>query len=242
MSTDPWTFGWTQVISIAGHLLTLIGIGATATIAIVGLRTFKRWRREKLEETLIEVAFETLSIAYESKFVFDDIRQRLIRSPEYEDMPRYEHESDKDREGRQSYYAVHKRIERHAPFFESALKLLPRYMAVFGRTVEEEFLKVFVARDRIYEACNLLSWDLRDVEPGDRETQQLVLRLRRELYGGSESEPDAVTNLLDDFTKGIEQRCRPVVDREIGQLEVASLARSSIGVVEKVVTRGFLGT
>jgi hypothetical protein len=60
---DPWAFGWTQVF-------TLVGFGITITIAIGGFRSFERWRREKLEERRIETAFEALTIAHETKFIF----------------------------------------------------------------------------------------------------------------------------------------------------------------------------
>ena len=57
---DPWAFGWTQLFTIAGLLMT-------GGFAIAGLRTFDKWRREILEEKRIDIAFEALSIAYESK-------------------------------------------------------------------------------------------------------------------------------------------------------------------------------
>jgi hypothetical protein len=43
MTSDPWAFGWTQVLTIFGFLITL-------GIAGFGFRSFERWRRERLEE------------------------------------------------------------------------------------------------------------------------------------------------------------------------------------------------
>jgi hypothetical protein len=51
----PWSFGWTQ-------LLTIIGLLITITIAIGGFRTFERWRKEKLEEKRIDIAIEALAL------------------------------------------------------------------------------------------------------------------------------------------------------------------------------------
>jgi hypothetical protein len=65
--SDPWAFGWTQ-------LLTIIGFTITLGIAVTGFRTFGRWKREKLEERRIEVALDALALAYESKYVFSNIR------------------------------------------------------------------------------------------------------------------------------------------------------------------------
>jgi hypothetical protein len=53
----PWTFGWTQ-------LLTIIGFCITIGIAIGGFRTFGRWKREKIEEKRIDVAIEALALTY----------------------------------------------------------------------------------------------------------------------------------------------------------------------------------
>jgi len=64
--TGPWTFGLTQ-------LLTVVGLG----MAALGLRTFGKWQREKIEERRIELAIEALSLAYESKAIFGHIRSRV---------------------------------------------------------------------------------------------------------------------------------------------------------------------
>src|SRR5712671_5852641 len=66
--SDPWAFGWTQVLTIIGFAITLL-------IAFSGFRTFERWRREKLEEQRIEVAIEALALAYEASNVFAYIRE-----------------------------------------------------------------------------------------------------------------------------------------------------------------------
>jgi hypothetical protein len=78
--SDPWPFGWTQ-------LLTMIGFAITVGIAIGGFRTFGRWKREKLEEKRIEIAFNMLEIAYEAKFVFNNIRSPMSFEYEWKDMP-----------------------------------------------------------------------------------------------------------------------------------------------------------
>ena len=66
----PWTFGWTQLLTIIGFIITMI-------IAFGGFRTFGRWKKEKLEEKRIETAIEALALVYESKFVFDHIRTEM---------------------------------------------------------------------------------------------------------------------------------------------------------------------
>jgi len=62
---DLWAFGSTQLLTVIGFLLT-------GAIAVVGFRTFEKWKREKLEEKRIEIAFEALALGYEAGFVFDE--------------------------------------------------------------------------------------------------------------------------------------------------------------------------
>jgi hypothetical protein len=49
----------------AGPAVTLIGFAVTTTLAIIGLNTFDRWKREKIEEKRIDEAVEALACAYE---------------------------------------------------------------------------------------------------------------------------------------------------------------------------------
>ena len=72
--TGPWEFGWTQALSIIGLL-----------IASFGLRTFARWRKEKIEEKRIETAVEAVTLARESEGVFADIRRTMTYDFEWAD-------------------------------------------------------------------------------------------------------------------------------------------------------------
>ena len=71
---DPWAFGLNQ-------LLTIIGLLITVGIATVGFRSFGKWKREKLEERRIDIAFEALALAYEAGFIFDSIRSPRASPP-----------------------------------------------------------------------------------------------------------------------------------------------------------------
>lgn len=81
--TDPWIFGWTQLFTLSGLILS-------ALIAAFGFRTFGRWKREKLEERRIDIAFDALTTAYETKFIFQHIRSAMAHGYEWEDMPKRE--------------------------------------------------------------------------------------------------------------------------------------------------------
>jgi|SRR5262249_4873721 len=85
--SDSWAFGWTQ-------LLTIIGFIITVAIAIGGFRTFDRWKRERLEEKRIDTAIEALALVYESKFIFGHIRNEMSFGHEWQDMPKRQDESE----------------------------------------------------------------------------------------------------------------------------------------------------
>lgn len=78
--SDPWVFGRTQLLTIVGFLVTI-------SIAVGSFRTFNRWKREKIDETKVQVALDGLAIAYDSKYVFAHIRSPFVSSAEWEDMP-----------------------------------------------------------------------------------------------------------------------------------------------------------
>ena len=78
--TDPWTFGWTQLLTIVGFIITI-------AIAVSGFRTFNRWKREQIEERRIDTAIDALALVYESKFIFDHIRSEMSFGTEWANMP-----------------------------------------------------------------------------------------------------------------------------------------------------------
>jgi len=123
--TDPWAFGWTP-------LLTIVGFFVTIGIAYFGFRTFERWKREKIEEKRIDIAIEALELAYDCREVFEIIRNSGTFGFEYADMPRRDREDDGEWNRRGPFYAILKRTQAHADFFERLAKLRPRYMALFG--------------------------------------------------------------------------------------------------------------
>lgn len=205
---DPWTFGWTQLLTIIGFVITLV-------IALGGLRTFKRWRREKLEERKIEIAFDALSIAYETKFVFEHIRSVMASSPEWSEMPQLPDDDDNKRSRRGSFYAVFKRIEQNKDFFERVWKLQPRFMAIFGPHVEAIFVKLHSARRDIEVAAQMLFQQALEQErSSDKSTRELYEQMRADLwapYGARTKDGDKVGKKLDEFRTEMEALCAPIV-------------------------------
>ena len=132
----------------AAPTVALIGVIVTASFAYAGLKTFDRWKREKLEENRISVALDALAISFEASLVFDEIRSRFLRTYEYADpnipgageqQPGLVNESA-------GPYAVLKRVEAKQPFFDKALLLEPKFLAVFGRDKTAIFERLFSAR------------------------------------------------------------------------------------------------
>jgi len=206
--SNPWAFGWTQ-------LLTIVGFAITLGIAKGGFRTFDRWKREKIEEKRIDTAIDALALVHEGKFIFDHIRSEMSFPYEYKDMPEG-YGSEVDRNARGPFYAILKRIDAHKEFFERAWKIQVRCTALFGPHVEEIFLLMHRARREIEVSAEML---LRDPRPSVETPQNLQTwdRFRADVwptYGSMASGGDRVGQKLSDFRAKMEDLCRPIIDRQ----------------------------
>jgi hypothetical protein len=207
--SDPWAFGWTQ-------LLTLCGFAITIAIAVSGFRSFGRWRREQLEGKRIEVAIEALTIAYKTKFVFEHIRSVMASGAEWSDMPQLPDDTDDKRSRRGAFYAAFKRIERNKDFFDAVWELQPKFMAVFGPQAEITFLKLHRARRNIEVAAQMLFQNALDNERAERDdsTRKLYNELRGHLWAPMaklSDKGDEVSVLLDEFKDELEAICPPLL-------------------------------
>jgi hypothetical protein len=212
MATDPWAFGWTQV-------LTLLGFAITVGIAIGGFRTFDRWKREKLEEKRIDIAIDALALTYESKYIFDHIRSEMTFGYEWQDMPKRKGDTEQKSDQRGPFYAILKRIEANKEFFERAWKMQVKCTAVFGRQAEEIFLLMQKARREIEVSAGML---YRDPEPIHKSADNLNTwkQFKADVwpaYGRLAPNGDLVGKKLTEFTERMEVLCRPIIDRQYGK-------------------------
>ena len=209
--SDPWTFGWTQVLAIAALLLTSV-------VSVLGLRTFGKWRRETIEGRRIEVAVEALSLTYQSRFIFENIRAPIVYEYEYDDMPGISGESDDERARRGKYFGVLRRIERNSEFFKEVWRVQPRVMALFGADTEAIFREMHEARRQMEVSAGLLFQHFR--EERDKQLTEDTKRLRQEqredidwaeASGGKKG--DRIGAKLAAFREKMEKLCRPIVER-----------------------------
>ena len=204
---DPWIFGWTQLLTLLGFLITI-------TIAVVGFRTFDRWRREKLEEKRIEVAFEAMALAHESVYIFRNIRSPLSTSSEYADMPRRPDKSDEHWHGRGTYYVILARITQNRDFFERLFKLQPRFMALFGSETEPTFVKCHKARRHIEVSAQMLMRYFDDGGPLNDNAQRQRNQWESDIWEGMDEihlGSDRVAKWLREFQQEILNLCEPIV-------------------------------
>lgn len=196
--------------------MTIAGLVITVGIAVGGFKTFGRWKREKIEETRIDVAIRALALTYKAKFVFESIRSPMSFPYEWEAMPEFPGDTDAKRNQRGEFYAILKRVEAHRPFFEHAWELQAECSAVFGPKVEETFLLLHRARREIEVSAEML-W--RDPEPTHKSQDNLDTweSFRADVwgpYGKFTKEGDKVGKKLQDFRDQMETLCRPIVDQE----------------------------
>lgn len=215
--TDPWAFGWTQVLTIVGLLMTF-------GIAVGGFRTFNRWKREKLEEKRIDVAIDALSLVYESKYIFDHIRSVMAFGYEWQDMPDHTGDTPQQRDQRGPYYATLKRIEANKEFFDRAWKMQVKCTAVFGREAEQIFLLMQKARREIEVSAGML---YRDPEPTHKSEDNLETwkGFKADVwspYGKLAKQGDQVGKKLKEFEERMETLCRPIIDQHYKKVKSAS--------------------
>jgi hypothetical protein len=221
-----------MIKDFAAPSVALVGIIVTGTMAGLGLKSFAKFKREKIEERRIEVALDALTLAYETKFVFETIRARAILSREYEDAADENLSGDirvSIRTGQRGAYAVMKRVEANEEFFERILKIEPRFMAVFGAETENIFTSLYSARAQLANAAEQL-FDIGRVEDDDDERTREERRGLRELIfrGPAEKkEKDKIGDLVDGFRIRIETICRPIVDQQYGKAKSTSPGRVS---------------
>jgi hypothetical protein len=209
--TDPWAFGWTQLLTIAGLILTGVVSG-------IGLRTFGKWRRETIEARKIEVAVDALSLAYQSKWVFENVRAPLFFAYEYEGMPKRSGETEDERSMRGKYFAVMRRIERNSQFFKAVWDIQPRVMALFGAETEKIFREMHEARRQVEVSAGLLYQHFH-AEKGVQLTPDTKKLRRQQLEDIDWAEAsaaeggDRIGAKLTAFQTGMEKLCRPIVER-----------------------------
>lgn len=211
--SDPWTFGWNQVLTIAGLLITL-------GIALAGFRSFERWRREKIEEKRIDAAVDALVLIREMKWVFENIRSPASYDYEWQDMPMQPGEEENKRRSRGSFYAVLKRIEAHREFFDRAWKLQIRCGALFGQKADDALLLLQRARRQVEVSAGML---MRDPWPEYRTEDNKTTweKFRTDVWGGDYGAEfdlqDTVGTKLEECRGTIEGICRPFLDRQYGK-------------------------
>jgi len=214
---NPWAFGWTQLLTIAGFVITI-------SIAVGGFRTFGRWKRERIEERRIEVALDALAIAYEAKFRFESIRSRRILENELEDidkqMTSVSYPLPPHKSGQEGPYAVLKRISRSGEYFDRVSKIEPKFMAIFGADKEIIFSLLYEAKEYLESVAEYLFQECSiEHDPGDTEARELLRNLRSQVFGiaaGMTGE-DIVDEKISEFQKRIEALCRPIVDQTFGR-------------------------
>jgi hypothetical protein len=201
---------WYAIVKdFAAPVVGLLGISVTGYFACAGLRTFDRWKREKLEEKRIDVAIDALALAFESQVVFDYIRARLTRL--------YDVPIGNDRHIQEySLRAVLKRVEERQPFFDRALMLEPKFVAVFGRDKATIFEHLFSARHQVMTFTEALIDDYRtEIDPENMEARKQPVKWRKQISAspGIVDPEDEVGKLLQQFRSEVEELCRPIVDR-----------------------------
>jgi hypothetical protein len=220
-----WAVTNYQVLKdFAGPTVALSALVVTVCLGIAGLKTFGRWKREKLEEKRIEVAIDTLAIGYEARLVFERIRLPVVGKHEYEEMgPGKVDVSAMARRMKGMAYAVLKRVETNKDFFEKVYTSEAKAVAIFGTRAERVFNFVHQARWEVeLSATSLMQYyernDDGEPEPLSKEHAErwfVNIFCSRDVAGN-----DSVSLHLADFRNGIQELCGPVMAHEFASEKV----------------------
>lgn len=192
-ATEPWTFG-------LDHLLILVGFAITLGIAGLGFRSFENWKREKVEERRIDVALESLAVAYDAERVFDSIRSPMSFGWEWSKMKGID---DPDRRSAAGpFFAILNRLDRHKEYFERVVRMQPRFMAAFGKDTSSIFRKILQARrDVEVSAEMLLDAAAKGIPWKDPDFEMKLLGV----IWGTGKEDDPIKPMISAFVEGIER-------------------------------------
>lgn len=208
----------------APSAVAMLGLILTAIVAIAGFRSFRRWKREKIEERRIEVALDALALAYEARFRFEAIRSPVFRDDEYEGIDK---QTTGDvtfmvayREGQKSPYAVLKRVQSNHDFFDRLYDIEPKFMAIFGEETHLIFELLYDAKVAVETGARALYEEARiEHDPADTDARERLRQFRRVVFAskGAIAAEDKVGQKILAFQKEIEGLCRPIVDQTFGR-------------------------
>ena len=212
MAADPWAFGWTP-------LLTLIGFAITLGFGVAGFNTFKKWKRQLVEERETSKQQSKHSRSpMKSKYVFDNIRSPMSFEYEWDDMPKTPGKSEEARRRKGSFYAIARRIRLNKDFFERTFNLQPRCMAMFGKEAEDIFMLMHKARRAIEVSSQMLAWKTAQYEDREAPDQNAAFyeECRRDVWdvGDYQPEKDKVGKQLREFREKMEKMFQPVIGTE----------------------------
>jgi hypothetical protein len=198
MVSNPWEFGLT-------HALAILQICVTLALAAIGLRTFAKWRREKIEERKIPLAEDALRLVYKARSIFKDVRRPYLNDLEEEEF------AGKP-EGKATRMAQIRFAKYTDDFTELELTNL-KLQAYFGRR-ESFFRNIETAHQEVLEASSSLLMVPETELPEERKKVLEAIAVKR-----SRSPLDEIDNLVEKNIRDIEELTAPVLTIKQGWLE-----------------------
>jgi hypothetical protein len=205
--SDPWSFGWAQIIALVNTSAVFLGVG----IAAWGLR---KWRIEQIGKRQCELAEEALALSYEAQGVFDFIRSPIGFAGEGSTRKRSEGETEAEQKVLDQEFVSIERINNQADFFSRVQKLRPRFKALFGTEATEPLDEILKVRGDVILAARMLSHYAVDNIHASRE-ERADSRANREKqqdvkWKGS-STPDLIDQRLSIARQKLETRISPLL-------------------------------
>jgi hypothetical protein len=191
---------------IAGILNVIAIVGA----AFFGLRTFNRWRNERIEERRIELAERALGLIFEVQEIFDYVRNPISWAGEGRTRERSANETSDQAKNRDSDYIPFERMTYSKEYFDRVRVAVPSVRAVFGKETADTLNEIRRLHAEVIFAARTHVRNQQYTGVLSEARQKSMDRIEAILWKGSE-DPDPVDVRIAEAVASAEKRLLPVL-------------------------------
>ena len=192
--SDPWSFGWDQLISSANGIIILAGI-------VVARVTFRRWQEEKAAQRQFEIAEHALRTMYEAQDVFKEMRS--------------------EGNGAEPWKDVFTSIQSRESFWREVQQRRVELKAYFGSELLRSFEAILESKDELLTAAvRFRASDVRFNEAAKRANQADIekhendlIKYQAILWGIGQDDP--IVAKLSRAVAELERVLLPIIRRPI---------------------------
>lgn len=221
---------WDATGSMLSGWGSLLGAGATTfggvAVLIAAKRaatTFEAWKEQKREERRMELAEQTLALAYRVRNAFAAIRSPASFGGEHDQARKKLVEGNSIREGQDDPVAQRLitaqiallRLAFHQKTWDALAELTPTVKAVFGNALFEQLEGFWKLQGKVHSAAIIYGRTRELFDPTREqiiEHNQMQHDLERSFWAmPMENEPDEIADSVDAIIDTLETELAPII-------------------------------